>query len=141
MSTRGTISRPGCVGAPALGTALGLQLPLGAVAECFRFTVRRRSRQPTPGRINGSGLRRGGTPRRTGRRHLQIRRALIIADGRPITTHEMFAAVHPEIDLSETRPEWRWAKVRLSASRYAERILEPRARPLLWRAKPGFDGR
>jgi hypothetical protein len=52
--------------------------------------------QPAPRQINGSGLLRGGYPRRTGRRHLQIRRALIIAAGRPITTREMFAAVHPE---------------------------------------------
>jgi hypothetical protein len=77
--------------------------------------------KPAPRQINGSGLLRGGYPRRTGRRHLQIRRALIIAAGRPITTREMFAAVHPEIELGKTQPDWRWAKVRLSASRYATR--------------------
>ena len=39
-----------------------------------------------------------------GRRQRIIRRLLIAANGRPITTREMFEAVHPEIDLSKTQP-------------------------------------
>ena len=64
---------------------------------------------------------------------------LIAPEGRPITTRAMFAAVHPEIDLSKT--EWTWAWVRQSARPWAEPALDPRSGPLMWKARPGvLDG-
>jgi hypothetical protein len=37
--------------------------------------------------------------------------------------------------------EWRWHDVRVSARRWAVPVLEPRTRPLKWRAKPDLLSR
>jgi hypothetical protein len=80
--------------------------------------------------INGN-LRPGGPGHRTGRRHKQIRRALIAAAGKPISTADFVEAVYPRAKILRS---WHWRKVRLSAERYAERIM-PRSRPLRWKLK------
>jgi hypothetical protein len=73
----------------------------------------------------------GDRDRREGRRQRIIRRLLIAAGGKPVSGLEMISAIYP----GQAWGEWRWAKVRESASRYAVRI-EPRTRPLCWRLKP-----
>jgi hypothetical protein len=89
---------------------------------------------------NTIGLSRGWVgrrgDRREGRRQRAVRRLLIAADGGPVTTRQMVEAAYPRIDTSKMLPQWRWQDVRLSARRYAEPILQPRSRPLKWRAKP-----
>ena len=82
--------------------------------------------------INRSGLLKDGYPRREGRRMRLIRRLLMIADG--VSAREMVRAIYPRGPWSE----WCWARVRQSARRSAEPVLEPRSRPLLWRAKHGL---
>jgi hypothetical protein len=84
--------------------------------------------------LNGRRLLTRGRDRRVGRRHRQIMRLLITADGGPVTTRQMVEFVYPWLDPSKPIARWRWRKVRLSAERYAERVT-PRTRPLLWRAK------
>jgi hypothetical protein len=59
---------------------------------------------------------------------------LIAADGKPVDGREIMAAVYPW----KPWPEWRWRDMRKSASRYADRILQPRSRPLMWRPKPAL---
>jgi len=86
-----------------------------------------------PAPLKRNGLLPRGRDRRTGRLHRQIRRVLIVADGKPVTTRDLVSAAYPRIKLTERH----WYRVRISAGRYAERILSPRTRPLLWRAKPG----
>jgi hypothetical protein len=86
-----------------------------------------------PRTINTAGLRRGGLDRREGRRHRQVRRALIVASTEIVSGRELMAAVYPR----QPWTEWRWRDMRKSAERYAERIL-PRTRPLMWRAKQDF---
>ena len=34
-------------------------------------------------------------------------------------------------------PAWKWGQASKSARRWAEPVLRPRSRPLMWRAKPG----
>jgi hypothetical protein len=48
----------------------------------------------------------GGTSERIRRIGALMSTAADDPEGRPIKTREMFAAVHPEIDLSKTQPEW-----------------------------------
>jgi hypothetical protein len=90
-----------------------------------------------PTRRNISGLNRGylHRRRREGRRQKAIRRLLIAADGGGVSGRQMMEAIYYR---GEPWTEWRCATVRLSALRYAERVLEPRSRPLLWKAKPGL---
>src|SRR5262245_51985849 len=87
-----------------------------------------------PPRLNGRRLLSRGLDRRTGRRMRQIRRLLIAADGRPVSTRQMLEYVYPHLDLDKPVNRWRWRKVRYSASRFAERVM-PRTRPLRWRLK------
>src|SRR5262245_47850393 len=81
-------------------------------------------------RLRGVQGRRSCPARRCSR---QIRRALIAANGGPVSGAVFMAAVYPNVPWVE----WRWTDVRRSAARYAERVLSPRSRPLLWRARPG----
>jgi hypothetical protein len=53
-----------------------------------------------------------------------------------MTTRELFEHCYPRLDASKRHPEWMWWAVRWAAERWAVRV-EPRTRPLLWRAKPG----
>ena len=77
-------------------------------------------------------LWRGRPYHAEGRRQRAIRRLLIAAGGRPVSTQEMMAAIFPRSPWVY----WRWHCVRMSATRYAQPV-EPRSRPLLWRARPG----
>jgi hypothetical protein len=51
---------------------------------------------------------------------------------------ELLAFAYPYLKVGTPIPEWRLASVRKAASRFAVRVLEPRSRPLKWRAKPGL---
>jgi hypothetical protein len=84
--------------------------------------------------LNGRRLLSRGRDRRIGRRHRQIMRLLITADGELVTTRQMVEFVYPWLDPGKPIARWRWRKVRLSAERYAERVT-PRTRPLRWRTK------
>jgi hypothetical protein len=91
---------------------------------------------------NTTGLSRGWHgrrgDRREGRNQRIIRRAFAYAD--IVTTVELLDLIYPRIQVTRPIPEWRLASVRKAASRWAERILQPRSRPLLWKAKQGlFD--
>jgi hypothetical protein len=93
---------------------------------------------PLCGSRNTSGLNRGWRGRgdkREGRRQRVVRRLLIAADGAPILGREMMQAIYPR---GEPWTEWRWRDVRASARRWAVPVLEPRTRPLKWRAKPNL---
>jgi hypothetical protein len=71
---------------------------------------------------------------RTGRNQRSAWRALVgYADGRPMTTAELFGYIYP--GLTDRQPRWRWYAVRLAAERHMVRV-EPRTRPLRWIAKP-----
>src|SRR5262245_52319795 len=88
-----------------------------------------------PAPLKPNGLLPRGRDRRTGRLHRQIRRVLIAANGKPVTTRHMVEAAYPRRQLAEQH----WLRVRVSAERFAVRAT-PRTRPLLWQAKPGaFD--
>jgi hypothetical protein len=85
---------------------------------------------------NTAGLCRGWDGRRDrgeGRRQRAIRRLLIAANGASVTGREMMQAIYSR---GEPWTEWRWRDVRASARRWAVPVLEPRSRPLRWRAKP-----
>jgi hypothetical protein len=87
--------------------------------------------KPVSRPINVRGLLRGGNVQREGRRMKQIRRQLIIGGG-VATTRELVEAVYAK---RQSWPEWCWRRVRWSAKRYADPVLNPRSRPLLWKAK------
>jgi hypothetical protein len=87
--------------------------------------------EPKPRPLNGSNLLPRGLDRRVGRRLRQVKRVLAAADDKPVTTRQFMEAVYIH---GEPCAMWRWAKVRLSARRYAKPAL-PRSRPLHWIAK------
>jgi hypothetical protein len=68
----------------------------------------------------------GGPGYHEGKRQRAVRRLLIAADSRPVTTRQMMEVAHH----GRSWPEWRWRDMRKSAIRYAEPILSPRSRPL-----------
>ena len=80
-------------------------------------------------------LRRGGTPDRVGKHQRRVRQALAALG--VATTRQLFEYVWPRLDPNKRWPCWRWGKVRFAVERYAVRV-EPRTRPLLWRARPGL---
>ena len=67
----------------------------------------------------------------------QIRRAFIVSNGQPLTTGDLMKRCYPRgYDYSS----WRYAEVRLAASRYAVRIGRSKTssgRPWLWAPKLG----
>jgi hypothetical protein len=73
-------------------------------------------------------LLRGPSPDRVGKHQRRVGQALIALGAAKY--------VWPHLDPDKRWPNWRWCRVRCAAERYAERI-EPRTRPLKWRAKPG----
>jgi hypothetical protein len=76
---------------------------------------------------------RGRRDRREGRNQRLIRRAFAYAD--VLTTIELAAQIDPWGAAAGSIPEWRLQTVRRAAERWAVRV-EPRSRPLLWKAKP-----
>ena len=73
----------------------------------------------SPARRTNANLIAGGPGYREGRRQRAIRRLLIGAGGKPVTTSELMAAVYAR---GEPWVHWRWQKARESAERYAERV-------------------
>jgi hypothetical protein len=84
-------------------------------------------------------LYRGPPPDRVGRRQKQVRRALLAAGDPAVSTAQLFEWCWPRLDPDARWPLWRWYTVTRAASRYAV-PMNPRTRPLMWRARPGaFD--
>jgi len=59
-----------------------------------------------------------------------VRRMLIAADGRPVTTEQFVKAIYPRGPWLS----WHWRQTRWSAERHAVRVI-PRTKPLRWRLK------
>jgi hypothetical protein len=79
---------------------------------------------------NSAGnLMPGGPGYHEGKRQRAVRRLLIAADSRPVTTRQMMEVAHH----GRSWPEWRWRDMRKSAIRY----IAPLTSSLMWRAKPG----
>jgi hypothetical protein len=74
-------------------------------------------------------------PHRQGRRQKSIHRAFRGYD--VLSTAQLMEFAFPRVDVRH-QPHWRWHDVRQIAERFAVRV-EPRTRPLLWRAKPGVN--
>jgi hypothetical protein len=79
-------------------------------------------------------LYRTAPPHRTGRNQKRARSAFI-GYGPILTGHQLVELIYPRL-AGQRLPEWRWKAMRQAAERFGERI-EPRTRPLKWRA---FDG-
>ena len=79
-------------------------------------------------------LLRGPSPDRVGKHQRRVHQALIALGA--ATTRQLFEYVWPHLDPDKRWPNWRWCRVRCADERFAVRV-EPRTRPLLWRAKPG----
>ena len=86
-------------------------------------------------RPTNANLMPGGPGYREGRRQRQIRRVLVAASGKPVSTVQFMRAIYLR---GETWVKWRWLDVRRSAERYAVRVM-PRTKPLRWRLKPEFQ--
>ena len=87
-------------------------------------------------RRNISGLRRFPSGKREGRKQRLIRRRLLVANGQPVSAREFMELIHGP----GPHPEWRWAALGKSATKWAERVFTPRSRPLMWKPKPGSLG-
>jgi hypothetical protein len=90
------------------------------------------SQNPMTVRGNTQNLNRGYIHQRRREGHVQraARRLLIAMNGGPVTTREVVEYAWPDGRL----PLWRWGNAVEAVARYADRI-EPRSRPLLWKAK------
>jgi len=80
-------------------------------------------------------LLRGPSPGLVEKHPRRVRSQALIALG-AATTRQSFEYVWPQLDPDKRWPNWRWCRVRCAAERYAVWV-EPRTRPLLWRAKDG----